>query len=1297
VSPLDVFTCPLEGVRLIEASAGTGKTWNICGLYLRLLLEQGQDVQELLVVTFTTAATAELRDRIRQRIVDTRAFLRGAAAPAGDPFVPDLVRTLREGVDPAGLDDATMLQRLDRALHGFDEASIFTIHGFCQRALSDAPFSAQVPLSLELVPDDSLLLQEIVHDFWRRRIAGDRIDPALAAHMARKKDTPQTLTRLLKRQLAKPLAHVQWPAALDAGTEAGATALQAAHERARQLWLADRDGIVKTVLDALGHLNANSYKDTSVQDAAAEWDAVLASPNAHHALAGKVERWALLGAQCLADKTRKGKATPRHPFFDAAQALIDQREAATSDVSLQRLRLIRELLEEGPCTLRDAKRQRRQVAFDDMLFNLHQRLSDAESGDALATALRTRFPAALIDEFQDTDPLQFDIFRRIYTTPPDAATAPPAARSRDEPAQRPVGSSGGPGPLFFVGDPKQAIYSFRNADLHTYLLAGALADARYTLAQNQRSTEPLIEALNALFSANPRAFMLPGLTYQPVSAGAKPRQVLHDTTQSRSPQFLNPQAGGPQSGHLQSRKPLSDAPQAHAARADAVQAGAASAALQLWLLPPGDDDQPPMKAAARDTVARATAAEIARLVAAGRRGDITLGGRPLRAGDIAVLVRRHAQGAEVRQALAALNVGSVELSQASIYLSPDAEELERVLSAVLEPTRERLLKAALATELLGLDAAALDALSADEAALAAWVQRFAAWREAWSQRGIGVLVRVLMSEVRVAARFLARPDGERRLTNLLHLAECLQQAAEEHSAPEPLLRWFQARRQDGRGDDSTQLRLESDQNLVQIVTIHKAKGLEYPIVFCPYLWDGRLGGASDVVEGAEYHDDTGHGVVDFRRGLPDEVSDVRERIRDEQAAEALRLIYVTLTRAVNRCVLVAGCYRTASGRGTSPAEGNRSVLNWLAAGAGHAPAGWLANGGDVAAIGTAWHALAADHPGAITVAPLSTAPGVPLPATDTPPDALAALPPPPRPAPPWRIGSYSGLAHGAAHDDAAVEHDQRVPEDPPATAEPAPAAPADDDVLHFPRGSAAGDALHALFEAVDFDDPARWPEAIEQVLRAHRATLPADRDPTPDPMRRARMLRRLLDDVLDTPLPLGTETPLRLSTLPPARVLKEMEFHLPAGPIDAGALNRLLHTLHYPMPRLAFDTLRGYLKGFIDLVLEHEGRYFVVDWKSNHLGQRPQDYAAAPLAAAMAAQGYHLQHLLYSVALDRMLAQRIAGYERARHYGGIAYLFVRGLRPGWLQADGTPTGLYFHRPTDEALDRLSTLLDGGAG
>ena len=212
--PLDVFTCPLGGIRLIEASAGTGKTWNICALYLRLLLERQLDVQQILVVTFTKAATAELRDRIRSRIVQTLDELRapGTAAAAGDPFVGDLLAGLRS---VHALDDKAMRLRLDAALQAFDEASIFTIHSFCQRALGDAPFTAGVPMKLEAMQDDTELVMEVVHDFWRRHVAADTVSAALVAHLLSRKDTPERFAKLLKRQLAKPLSTAIWPADID--------------------------------------------------------------------------------------------------------------------------------------------------------------------------------------------------------------------------------------------------------------------------------------------------------------------------------------------------------------------------------------------------------------------------------------------------------------------------------------------------------------------------------------------------------------------------------------------------------------------------------------------------------------------------------------------------------------------------------------------------------------------------------------------------------------------------------------------------------------------------------------------------------------------------------------------------------------------------------------------------------------------------------------------------------------------------------------------------------------------------
>ena len=927
-TPLDVLACPLAGLQLIEASAGTGKTWNICALYLRLLLERRFTVQQVLVVTFTNAATAELRERIRSRLVDTLAALRSPPSPGAastDPFVVDLLQHLRGA---CGLADDPMAQQLDAALQTFDEAAIFTIHGFCQRALADTPFAAMMPLVQTLLPDDSELLLQAVHDVWRQRVAGDAADPALTAFLLAHGDTPERWARLLKRQMAKPLSLSRWPADIDQATDAAAAAaaLQQAFDTARSIWSAERDEALRTLSAGLSRLNGTTYKTEAVLTAAQGWDALLAQPTPPAPGAPLPDKLALLGSGLMQQRAKKDQAPPTHAFFDAAQVLIDALASAERQLRLARLRLLRDLLTDGALRLRQAKRDHRVVAFDDMLFNLYERLHGGEA-PGLAAALRTRFPAALIDEFQDTDPLQFAVFNTVYGVDSsvggdDAEAAPP---------------------LFLVGDPKQAIYSFRHADLHTYLQARALATGRHTLLANQRATAPLIAALNRLFGLNPQAFLQDGLQYHAVALGAKPRPVLHDATEPRAP-------------------------------------------LQVWTLPlDARSGTPLLKPRASAAAADTCAGEISRLLGAAARGQISVGDRALRAGDIAVLVRSHAQGSVMRQALAALGVGSVELSLASVFKSPDAEELERVLAAMLEPTREGLLKAALATRWLGYDAAQIEALSGDEPALGALLQGLAGHHQTWRSRGVGFMLRQWLHAEQVPARLLAQPDGPRRLTNLLHLAECLHQAEREHAAPEALLRWLQAQRDDDRGDETTQLRLESDRNLVQIVTIHKSKGLEYPIVFCPFLWDGRLPSGSDGLDGLTRHDEQGQAVIDYRAGLDEEFDETgaKAEARLEAAAEVMRLIYVALTRAVQRCYLVAGAYRNKSGKGSSSNEGGRALLNWLVAGTGLSPADWLSSKrkpAEPAEINAAWAALAMGLP------------------ADTSADALAVTPLPV----PWR-------------------------------------------------------------------------------------------------------------------------------------------------------------------------------------------------------------------------------------------------------------------------------------------------------
>ena len=1207
----DVYSCPLQGTRLIEASAGTGKTWTLCGLFMRLLLERALPVAEILVVTFTNAATAELRERIRARIAETLARLRGSGPQTADPFVGRLLQQLR---DLHGLRDEDMIARLDLALQSFDEASILTIHGFCQRALAEAPLRTGMPMQLTLLDDDGELRMQVVHDFWRRRIAGPSLSPALAAYLLDRQDTPERLDALLQRRLGKPMSRWHWPETADTATELPDPAPRdAAFAAAQLLWRTQREAIVALVNDTQPRLNQSTHSTKALAISVRGWDALLAAPMAPDVL-DPDQKLELLGATRL--RARKNEApVAEHDFFLQAQRLVEACQAREQALAMQRLQLLRELVDHGPGALRRAKREQRVLGFDDMLYNLHARL-DGAGGAVLAATLRRRFGAALVDEFQDTDPLQYAIFDAIYR---DSGTA-----------------------LFLVGDPKQAIYSFRHADLHTYLRARGDAQAEYTLDENQRSSQGLLQALNGLFGSNPRAFMLDGLDYRPVRMGDKPRP------------------------------PWVESPQP------------ARAALQLWQLPRDDDGQPLLRAEAMRLAYDACAGEIARLLNAAQDGEVRLGDRPLAAGDIAVLVRSHAQGAAMRRALSAVGVGSVELSQASIFDSADAADLERLLAAMLEPQREPLLRAALATEAMGRDAVALQALADDEAGLLDCIGRFAAYRHTWLTRGVGRMLRDWSRAEGVSRRLLQRPDGERRLTNLMHLAELLHEAAASHAGPEALLRWLREQRGRARRDDASQLRLESDRNLVQVVTIHKSKGLEYPLVFCPMLWDGQVRGERPG-EGLEYRDDNGQSVLDMRTLDNERTQEVKAQQALDAAAETMRLIYVALTRAVHRCTLVVGTYRSRHGKNLSHAQSSRARLNWLVAGAGLAPRDWLQNKLTPEQIDAAWVALAQRQAPHVALAPLPVGRAAPIAPAPAAAQRLAALSLP-RPIPSaWWIGSYSSLAHGARHDDAAVDHDLRVP---PGVSDPARAmAPlAADDILRFPRGAVAGECLHAVFERIDFGDPAGWPAAVAAALRRFEPALPADDSRALRPS----MLLRMLHDVLHAPLPGG----LCLAQVPPSRKLVELEFHLPSRQLDAGELVRTLRHHGQAVPGLQFGTLSGYLRGFIDLVFEQDGRYHLLDWKSNHLGDAPQDYGPDALQRTMAQQGYQLQALLYALALHRHLGQRLPHYRFEQHFGGVLYLFVRGVRPDWTLADGTAAGVHAQRPTLPLLDALSALLDG---
>ncbi|MGE4297921.1 MAG: exodeoxyribonuclease V subunit beta [Desulfovibrionaceae bacterium] len=1202
----DLTTHPLHGAHCIEASAGTGKTYALAGLYLRLVVERGLRVDSILVVTFTDAATQELRDRIRSRLRHALAAFR--AGQGDDPLLAALV---------ARCDPTQAMAALTLAIRSFDTAAIFTIHGFCQRMLRDNAFESGLSFDAEILPDQRALIDEIVADFWRRRMYA--ASPMFLAQAAAHGFSPASLADLATAARRQPE-----PVVLAAGAvEQGLGPLEAAFASAFAAMAAQWPQARAAVADIMA--NHPDFKKNMIQPAnVTNWvkamhGLCLGAPSL--ALCDGFDKFT---ATYQARALKKNGTLPGHAFFAACDAVRHAADdyAAACDCQLLALRV--EFLKYLDEELDSRKNERNQLGYDDLLLRMRDALTPREGEDdtALCRTARARFSAALIDEFQDTDPIQYAIFRRLFLHP--EAT------------------------LFLIGDPKQAIYGFRGADIFAYLdakRAVAAQGTEATLGENWRAAPELVEAVNTLFDRPRHAFVFRDIHFQPVRAAA----TRHDPLRV---------AGDP------------------------------AAPLRLWFLSGAAPNKPIPLGEAKPRIARAVAVEAARLLTLAGQGRANIGDRALHAGDMAVLTRSNREARLVADALAELNVPCVLYGSGSLFATPEAGDMLRLLHGLAAPSDPGLVRAALATDLLGCDAAAIAALETDQSRWDAWLERFAAYHAAWAAHGFMACMGRLLAAEAVRPRLLGLDRGERRMTNVLHLLELLhRQERESNAGMAGLALWLAARMDeaDEAGTpDEYQLRLESDEKAVRIVTIHKSKGLEYPIVFCPFL----MANADPRPGPLTYHDARERMVFDLApANAPDGGADATARAARENLAENMRLAYVALTRAKLRCYMAWGVCKTA-------ATSAPTVL--FHAGRGVDGDGLLDEARAVFADlhdGNALPDLDELARDCILVEPLpDAADAAPLPAAHGEAHAgeearcRATGRSLPRD---WAVSSFSALTATQDRTAPLEGPEPRPGRDEPRAAmagadaapQPRAAATGAPSIFDFPKGPQPGTMLHTLFERLDFAAP---DSVLAEQAAATLAAYGMDQVWTPAVARMAR-------HVLHADLAPG----VRLAQVAAPDRLVELEFHFPLRRVTPAALAAFYADRATAVPpafpermeRLDFRPHAGFLKGFVDLVFRSGDRFHLVDWKSNHLGDAATDYGPDALDKAMADHCYVLQAHLYLVALDRYLALRLPGYDYDRHMGGAAYIFLRGVTP-----EAPDCGIWRHCPDAAFVRDLGALL-----
>ena len=1194
IREFDILTHPLRlGTQsLIEASAGTGKTSALENLVLRLLIEgvvlpdgssRRLELSEILLVTFTEAATAELIQRVREKISNT---LKGYEKTDKNALI------------------------LRRALLSFDESSIFTIHGFCKKMLINFTFESNSRFNLELINDDQPFLEEVVNDYWRGRFYNINDELEKKIIKAYELD-PRVLHKILKDIQRAPLTKISAPVNRYNLSETyrefeeyclSSDLLHTLNRKSENF----KSDFKKKILKALNCFIAFDDVFCLIK--------LLKRNLIEKNLKVKTD-WAGL-KDCVPGKNK----LPAD--FDCLLELAEKVEHSIEDYIVGvKFDFIR-YAQSG--VLKRKKLAEGVLSFDDLLMDMYEAVRESKD---FCKLIAKDYPVVMLDEFQDTDPLQFRIFDKIFNN--DNAL------------------------MLMVGDPKQSIYQFRGADIFSYLQVSKDLSAKdkSTLTKNYRSDEYLLKAFNCIFDNKKNPFIEKSIEYLPVIAGREQRELIIEDDSANECKL----------------KIMKSVKMSKEAAGKMFKQAISDKIVSMLSLARGKNENGQPLARFED-----------------KDGNC----EPVMARDIAVLVARKEDALLMYEQLASVGVHATVQRSGNIFESNEATELLLLFNAIIQPGNSSRIKSVLATSLFGLNASALDRLGNESgiAEMGEWQEMFFVLLRAWLEKGfIQMFFQFLRpAKTNVKANLLTLPQGERRLTNLLHLMELLhQQVVLKQLSPTALIHWLHQQINNAEYNEEHELRLESDESAVKIMTVHKSKGLQFPIVFCLNLWQNEFT-SRNKEEDFFYHDEEFNQCF-VLKSSDDEFETKRQLYHKENLGELIRLTYVALTRAKNYC-----CFTLKEAD-----KNDKSALAYLSTPPGvDVLNNFLKNGGKTA-ISQAW--LDNESIEIIDVSQANLTESSLTGDIETP--EWGELPEIKAVSRDWGIMSFSAITAGSHQ-----EHEVRPGDDDESNE--TDSIPVENTDLFsnsptlgdFPRGPVAGNCIHSIFEKFNFADvkSANWQKkkAIEQMIKEElffSGMIEGAKGSTEfveSESRRYTQICDMLENVLTCSLP-GRDGAMSLCDLHTEDYRPEMQFFFPADKVlDATKINELLEHLSGRKSSLSSVPLRGFVNGFIDLVFESSGRYYIIDWKSNDLGGSLNDYDKSGMAQSMYESYYYLQSAIYLFALHKYLKNRLPDYDVQQHLGGAFYVYIRGVKN-----DFADTGVYNIQPEQKTLQLLRNIFE----